>query len=124
MTELEPSYWPDPIDDIEPQVVTTDAYREASRKFFSLIDPIMEMLRADKYKASRWWQIQFALGTSHCIGRDMGHAGALCGVDKAAMSKGAVEVCNILKIPPSPYMKNEAARKSYKQLRKKQLKKP
>lgn len=115
----EPSFDRHPVEDIEPEQSLEDAYREASRRFLRVINHVMTAFRNDR--CSQWWQFQFALGTRACMGKTMTHAATLCGVDRAAISKGAVEICNTLGLPPSAYMKDEDARESYQQTRKAQL---
>jgi hypothetical protein len=129
MHRLDPSTWPEasydhhPVDDMEPVEpdLAAIAYREASRRMLRVINVSMGMLQRPKHYEVTWWQVQFALGTIHCEGRSMTDVALTLGVGRAAISKGATELCRMLNIPPSFYMKQEGAQESYRKTRKKQL---
>lgn len=126
---LDPSTWPEasyehhPVDDMEPVEpdLVAMAYREASRRMLRVINSSMTWLRNPKHYEVAWWQVQFALGTIHCEGRSMTEVGLTLGVGRAAISKGATELCRMSEIPPSFYMKKEPAQEAYRKTRKKQL---
>jgi len=96
-------------------------YRSVALKFLTRMNRVMEWLRAPKNPEVAWWQVQFALGTIHCEGRTMTSVAAEIGVVRAAISRGATELCRILGVPPSTYMKSQAAQQAFRDERLSQL---
>lgn len=66
------------------------------------------------------WQVSFAMGAPNCIGHTMSSKAEELGYTVAAMSKGAVRVCRMLGLPPSPWMIAESRRDTYRNIRKQQ----
>lgn len=63
------------------------------------------------------WQVSFALGTDNCVGHTMTSKAQELGVGVACLSKGAVRVCRMLGLPPSPWMLPEKSADQYRKLR-------
>lgn len=59
----------------------------------------------------------FAVGLLDLRGWTMTECAKRLGVTRAAISKMTVRACNIFGLPPSRYMKSEAARDSYREVR-------
>lgn len=66
------------------------------------------------------WQYSFAIGSDNCIGHTMSSKSQEIGCTTACLSKGATKICRMLDLPPSPWMLDEPARESYRQLRRDQ----
>ena len=87
-----------------------NTYREVAKCFLMLKSAILREFRQDTPK---WWGIAFALDHMACDGRSMADIAAQIGCPKATISWHAVKFCQENGLPPSGYMKSEAARDSY-----------
>lgn len=121
MRQMEGDYAPSPIDDLEPILLSEhdEAYKLAARHFLKVMQSLMGLMKDER--SVLWWQIQFALGTPFCMGQSMNTVAQSLGVTRAAISKGAVDICNRLGLPPSYYMKSEDAREAARETRKEQI---
>lgn len=63
------------------------------------------------------WGVMFALGHPYCLGQSMSVVAQKLRVSRATISNAATEFCKAAQIPPSSYMKSEAAQETAKQSR-------
>jgi len=127
----EPHYWPDPIDEIEPEIVQADAYREAAKIGLQLINNcLLFILKTPMNRESRiaLWQVAFGIGLPLCAGRSMTEIAEEIeklapgdGLTRACISKGATLFRRMNGLPPNAYMKDEESLGSYSEARKAQL---
>ena len=121
MTELEPSYWPDPIDEIEPEIVSADAFREASRIGLRLLNNAMLAMLQGRMSRVTFWQICYGIGLPLTEGRSMSAVARELGVTRAALSKGSQKFRRSQGLPPNQNGKSIIASKSYSTTRSSQL---
>ena len=124
-----PSTWIDhrtPVDDIEPELSSHDAYQEASRRFarilnrsFQHIGAAIERSRGPELRQvqTAYWQVCFALGLSVCDPTNMTERARMLGIRKATISKGATMFCRANFLPPSFHMKKEESYDAYRRAR-------
>jgi transposase-like protein len=117
----EPHYSRHPVDDLEPEIESADAYREASKIGLRLIDSTMRSLLMSRFSPVAFWQAAFAMGLALCEGRSMNEVAKELGVSRAAISKGAKKFQRTNNLPPSQYMKASDACASYSKTRSSQL---
>ena len=63
------------------------------------------------------WGVMFAIGHPYCLGQSMSLIAQQLRVSRATISNAATEFCKAAQIPPSSYMKSEAAQETAKQSR-------
>jgi hypothetical protein len=118
---IEPSCTHHPIDDIEPEEKEKNSYRQASLRQVAILNRAFDYIISSRDPVTASWQVAFALGLIICAGRTMSDVGAMCGVTKACISKGARNFCEKNNLPPSFYMKTPEAVEAYRKERKSQL---
>lgn len=120
----EPSYSRHPVEDLEPEIADTDAYREAARIGLRLINSAMLAIlqtRMTKETATALWHVAYGIGLPLCEGRSMTETARELGVERATVSKGAKAFQRRNGLPTNQYMKDEDAVAVYSEARKGQL---
>lgn len=128
-----PDEWitpPNQINDIEPEISPADAVRDARVKCVQLLNAFAAHIEAAllrpgaqiKDVAIAFYQPVYALGLNIADGTSMTERSQHWEVERATISKGAIAFCNGNGLPPSFYMKDESAQKSYQNARVKSIK--
>ena len=91
-------------------------YRECAIKMMRVMH--LAICHAIKSEVNAWG-VMFAIGHPYCIGQSMSELAVKLKVSRATISNAATEFCKAAQIPPSSYMKSEAAQESAKQSRNK-----
>jgi hypothetical protein len=99
-------------------------YREAGKEMLQLLNSALSHVIMSKRPATAAWQVAFGLGLPCCEGMSMDSVAAELRVERATLSKGAVNFCKAYNLPPSEYMRSEPARKAYRARRERQLVQP
>jgi len=133
-TSRPPEEWIDrrhPVDDLEPEESPHDVYREAGLKCVRVMNAAFAHIGAAlaRQHSTRqdilvaFWQPAYAMGLMLCDGKSVTDRAHQLGVKKATLSKGMTQFCRANNLPPSDYMKDALASKSYKNARKESVKK-
>jgi hypothetical protein len=119
-----------PVDDIEPQMASSDAFRDACVKFVRLLNATTSYIEApmSRYGAPKevqtaFWQVCYALGLNICAGMSMTERSKSIGIERATLSKGARAFCQGNDLPPSQYMKDAESEDAYRDGRLKSIRK-
>ncbi len=96
-------------------------YREAGKEMLQLLNSALAHVIMAKHPGTAAWQVAFGLGLPCCEGMSMDRVAAELRVERATLSKGAVNFCKAYNLPPSEYMRSEPARKAYRERRESQL---
>ena len=99
-------------------------YREAGKEMLQLLNSALAHVIMSKHPATAAWQVAFGLGLPCCEGMSMDRVAAELRVERATLSKGAVNFCKAYNLPPSEYMRSEPALKAYRERRERQLLQP
>jgi hypothetical protein len=99
-------------------------YREAGKEMLQLLNSAMAHVIMSKHPSTAAWQVAFGLGLPCCEGMSMDRVAAELRVERATLSKGAVNFCKAYDLPPSEYMRSEPARQAYRARRESQLVQP
>ena len=114
-----------PLDDIEPQELHSDLVRDARIQTVRLLnafgnviertltDPNVNLTRV----RTAFWGASYALGLNCCAGVSMTQRAASLNIERATISKAARNFVTANSLPPSYYMKLEAASDSYREAR-------
>ena len=90
-------------------------YREASIKMMGVMNQMLTFLADHGYSRSKTlWGVAYAVGHPLTAGMSMTEAGRYLGCTKAAISKIAVDFLETTGLPPSPALKSEEAKTTYK----------
>ena len=92
-----------PLEDI--QTTARDVYRAAAEKFMPVLHAALDWQQDTPQK----WAIMFATAHPDCQGRSMADVAAELGVTRALLSGLATRFCRERGLPPSTYMRSEAA---------------
>lgn len=103
---------------------TRNDYREAGKEMLQLLNAALAHVLVSKHPATAAWQVAFGLGLPCCEGMSMDRVAADLRIERATLSKGAVNFCKAYNLPPSEYMRSEPARKAYRERRERQLLQP
>jgi hypothetical protein len=90
-------------------------YHELAKSFISKLDEMIYLMLKHSPKDCTIWGLAFAIGSKHLSGRSMTQVAKDIGVTKAAISKHARYLIDVLNLPTSPYMKSEDSIESYRQ---------
>ena len=91
-------------------------YRECALAMMRTMHMAVAWTSESQVKA---WGVMFAIGHPYCMGQSMSELAVKLKVSRATISNAATEFCKAAQIPPSSYMKSEAAQESAKQSRNK-----
>ncbi len=116
------------LDEIEPDEVAINQYREAARKHIAFLFSTIQFFldaKSDRESKLRQWAAAKSLG--HPAAAEMSDAeiARLCGYgdDRAAVNKHVMAYSRGHRLPPSLSQKSEAARQTYSAARTAQLSK-
>jgi hypothetical protein len=91
------------------------SYRDASLKMLVKINDLVSFLHARSQRPTPLlWGVAFALGHPCTAGLTMLDVARQIGCTKQAISKIAIDLIDELGLPPSPSLKTEFARQTYK----------
>ena len=121
MQPIEPHYSRHPVEDIEPEIEHSDAFREASKIGLRLLNNAMLAMLQGRMSRVTFWQICYGIGLPLTEGRSMSETAKELGVSRAALSKGSQKFRRSQGLPPNPNGKSAEASKSYSETRNKQL---
>ena len=100
----------------EGQPKVTDA-REAALKYLRVMSLVMAYL-ADNPTPAGIWGVCFGLGLESVVGnKTMSAVADELGVQRNTISTHARNIVTLCDLPPSPYMRSEAAVRKYKEAR-------
>ena len=91
-------------------------YRECALAMMRVMHLAVAWTSGSEVKA---WGVMFAIGHPYCLGQSMSVIAQQLRVSRATISNAATEFCKAAQIPPSTYMKSEAAQETAKQSRNK-----
>jgi hypothetical protein len=99
-----------------PTEPTMSAYREASERMMGTLNTFITFLSSHGYgKSKTLWGMAYALGHPLTAGMSMLEAARYLGCTKQAISKIACDFLAETGLPPSPALKSEEAKTTYKQ---------
>ena len=94
---------------------TASAYREASERLMRTLNTFITFFYDHGYSTSKTlWGVAYATGHPLTAGMTVLQAARMLGCTKQAISKVACDFLETTGLPPSPSMKTEEARKTYK----------
>lgn len=96
-------------------------YREAAQRMCQVLNMAFVWQLQRRMTPLSFWQVAYALGLSCCDGVSMAERAKAIGVTRAALSKGVKEFQRATGLPPSFYMRSDAACVEYSKARIKQL---
>jgi len=91
-------------------------YRECAIRLMGVMNMAMEWCSTSREKM---WGCMFALDHPNCLGRSMSDIANQIKVSRATISELATRFCEENNLPPSSYMKCEAAQDAARQLKNK-----
>lgn len=113
-----------PIDEIEPEEVQENAYREAAMKMLVFLHAAFSYIHEARSKdemAIRFWAVSSAIDHPACDGKSDLHIASDCSTTRANFSKHKLSFERQNNLPPTFSQKSVAARQSYRATRISQL---
>lgn len=116
--EQKQSYEHHPVEDIEPEEIPENVYREGCARLLISLGKALLFILNSRNKTIAVYQIAYAYGVEIiCQGRGMTEIAEYLTangfqITRAAISKEAVNFCKINGLPPSTYMKEESFREA------------
>lgn len=112
----------DPVDHIEPTVSSRDRDLEVLERAAAIFDLALTQILDARSREIAVWGIIFALGRETIIaGRSMAQVADKIGCERAAISRASKAFARAASLPPSPWMRSEAACSAYRKTRMEKL---
>lgn len=113
-----------PIDDIEPEPINENAYREAAQRGLVFLFAALQFVsdgKSNSEKGLRLWAVMCALEHPAVEGRTESEIATTCGYSRAALNKHVMAFSRASQLPPALSQKSTEARSKYRAARKAQL---
>ena len=103
-----------PVDDIEPELPQTAAYREAALRLRAVLDIAYEFVCQSQRPRMAMQQIGVALGLPSALRTTEAELALLNQVTRQDFSKGVTQFLRITQLPPALTLKPDAAKLAYR----------